>query len=77
MDVAVWVVWSEIEGRVIIPGCFQVVQLNNWMFSGGPVDQTGCERAGWVYGPAGHTGKYLEQDVQDAERQTDNCILAG
>ena len=33
------------------------------MFAGGPVDQTGCERAGWVYGPAGHTGKYLEQDV--------------
>ena len=29
-----------------------------WMFSGGPTDQAGCERAGWIYGPACITGKY-------------------
>ena len=40
---------------------------NSWMFSGGPADQAGCERVGWVYGPAGHTGKYLELDVLDTE----------
>ena len=67
MNVSMWVGCSEVGGRVIILGCFQVVQLYTWLLSGGPVDQTGCERAGWVYGPAGHTGKYLELDVLDTE----------
>ena len=32
--------------------------------AGGPVDQTGGEGAGWVYGPAGYSGKkYLKLDV--------------
>ena len=66
MNVSMWVGCSEVGGRVIILGCFQVVQL---------IRQVVRELAGYMDQLV--TQANILNKMFKTQRQTDDCILAG
>ena len=66
MNVSMWVGCSEVGGRVIILGCFQVVQL---------IRQVVRELAGYMDQLV--TQANILNKIFKTQRQTDDCILAG